>query len=178
MSLIGCNANSSNSSVTFVPTPGTYYLQVGGVSGATGALALNLRCTNDTDCDGLSNADESTAGTNPLVADSDSDGLSDGLEVHTFHTNPLVADTDGDGYPDGLEVALGKNPLTYCATMRADLNDDGNVAATDLVTFAAAFGKTVPPADPRADQNGDAAITTQDLVLFGSAFGHSVSGCP
>ncbi|KRA39112.1 MULTISPECIES: Stk1 family PASTA domain-containing Ser/Thr kinase [unclassified Nocardioides] len=42
----------------------------------------------DTDGDGLSDADEATAGTNPAVADSDLDGVSDGAEV-AAGTDPL-----------------------------------------------------------------------------------------
>lgn len=42
--------------------------------------------------------------------DSDSDGLSDVLEVKWL-TNPLKADTDGDGFSDGAEIKSGYNPL-------------------------------------------------------------------
>ncbi len=42
--------------------------------------------------------------TDPLVADTDGDGLSDGAEVNTHHTNPKVKDTDGGGVDDGVEV--------------------------------------------------------------------------
>ena len=53
-------------------------------------------------------------GTNPNSSDTDGDGLSDGLEVFTYHTNPLVADTDADGCGDGLEVtALAPTPRTH-----------------------------------------------------------------
>jgi len=58
----------------------------------------------DPDGDGLSNEQEKQIGTNPLVADTDNDGLNDGLEVNTYKTNPLVADTDQDSLKDGLEV--------------------------------------------------------------------------
>jgi len=49
-------------------------------------------------------------GTNPWVADTDGDGLSDGQEVSTYQTNPLAPDTDGDGIRDGLEVTTGSDP--------------------------------------------------------------------
>src|ERR1019366_7569668 len=49
-------------------------------------------------------------GTNPLKADTDGDGLTDGQEI-ARGLNPLSADTDGDGIPDGLELRLGLNPL-------------------------------------------------------------------
>ncbi|MFT5429856.1 MAG: outer membrane protein OmpA-like peptidoglycan-associated protein [Myxococcota bacterium] len=64
----------------------------------------------DPDKDGLSNASEFQWGTNPLLADTDQDGLSDGLELAgpddadpKTTTNPNVADTDGDGLTDGEE---------------------------------------------------------------------------
>ena len=47
----------------------------------------------------MSDTAEATAGTNPLVADSDGDTISDGDEV-TAGTNPLLADTVGDGVKD------------------------------------------------------------------------------
>jgi hypothetical protein len=42
--------------------------------------------------------------------DDDNDGLSDAQEA-SLGTNPLVADTDGDGFDDGVEVAAGTDPL-------------------------------------------------------------------
>jgi hypothetical protein len=66
--------------------------------------------SGDPDNDGLINSGELTAGTNPIVADTDADGLNDGAEVGTHTTNPTVADTDGDGVNDGAEVTVGTNP--------------------------------------------------------------------
>lgn len=71
-------------------------------SGATAAV--------DTDRDGLSDADETSYGTNPASADTDSDGLSDADEVRVYQTNPLAPDSDGDSYTDGGEVKAGYNP--------------------------------------------------------------------
>ena len=66
----------------------------------------------DSDSDGLSDGLEvSTYSTDPLVADSDGDGLSDGAEVNTYKTDPLVSDTDGDSVGDGEEVQEGLDPL-------------------------------------------------------------------
>src|SRR5439155_5667946 len=77
----------------------------------------------DPDGDGLTNLQEfqnvfpSTPGavirTNPTVADTDGDGLSDGAEVkrtvsgNPAPTNPLLADTDGDGLSDKVETGTG-----------------------------------------------------------------------
>lgn len=66
----------------------------------------------DPDSDGLTNFEEFKAGTDPMLADTDSDGLQDGAEVHTYHTDPLKADTDGDTVSDGDEVSkYHSNPL-------------------------------------------------------------------
>lgn len=58
-------------------------------------------------------------GTDPLRADTDGDGLSDGQEVNVYGTCPTKADSDGDGLADGEEVGLGTNPLS------ADSDGDG-----------------------------------------------------
>ena len=71
---------------------------------------LSQNSSGDPDSDNLTNAEELVAGTDPTKADTDSDGLNDGVEVKTYTTNPLVADTDGDGVNDGAEVAAGTNP--------------------------------------------------------------------
>jgi len=58
------------------------------------------------------NGTEIAGGTDPTLADTDGDGLSDGDEVHTYTTDPLDADTDDGGVIDGTEVLLnGTDPL-------------------------------------------------------------------
>jgi len=75
-------------------------------------------CDIDDDNDGLTDSEESTLGTDPLLDDTDGDGLSDGAEVDTHGTDPLLADTDDDGLSDSEEVSLGMNPS---ASNRGDL---------------------------------------------------------
>ncbi|MBD3192267.1 MAG: hypothetical protein GF308_16630 [Candidatus Heimdallarchaeota archaeon] len=66
----------------------------------------------DTDEDGLLDGEEvQLFGTDPTLADSDEDDLTDGEEVHQFQTDPTLEDTDRDGIPDGFEVAQGWDPL-------------------------------------------------------------------
>jgi len=108
---LGCNATPAGSTISFAPAgPGAYYIQAGGAGGASGSLTLNVRCTHDLDCDGLSDSDEAALGTSPTVADSDGDGLSDGAEVHIYGSDPLATDTDGDHCGDGREIPLGLDP--------------------------------------------------------------------
>lgn len=66
----------------------------------------------DTDGDGLSDAEETQIGTDPRNPDTDGDGLMDGEEVKKYHTDPLNPDTDYDALTDGAEVYTYKtNPL-------------------------------------------------------------------
>jgi hypothetical protein len=58
----------------------------------------------DLDSDGLSNMAEYQQETDPNVADSDDDGLSDGDEVNVYSSDPLNIDSDGDELDDGYEV--------------------------------------------------------------------------
>ncbi len=74
----------------------------------------------DSDNDGLTNLEEFTLKTNPILDDTDNDGLLDGAEVNTHNTSPLIADTDGDGLSDGVEVnEYGTDPLLL------DSDEDG-----------------------------------------------------
>jgi hypothetical protein len=65
----------------------------------------------DPDRDGLLDDEEAQAGSDPDVADTDGDGLSDGDEVHEHGTDPTKADTDDGGVPDGEEIDRGTDPL-------------------------------------------------------------------
>lgn len=57
----------------------------------------------DTDLDGLVNHLEAALGTDPVVSDSDGDGVLDGVEIGGDLAHPL--DTDRDGRIDALESA-------------------------------------------------------------------------
>lgn len=72
---------------------------------------LKSQYTKDRDLDGLLDADETKAGTNPENPDSDADGILDGGEITITKTDPLKADTDGDGMKDGAEILRGRDPL-------------------------------------------------------------------
>lgn len=59
----------------------------------------------DYDNDGLTNLEKLQWGTYIRTEDCDGNGLSDSVEVKVFKTNPMKADTDNDGVSDGLEAA-------------------------------------------------------------------------
>jgi hypothetical protein len=107
-------------------------------------------CDFDSDNDGLSNAAESVLGTNPLLHDTDGDGLSDGEEVFISLTNPVAADTDGGGVGDGIEIAGGTNPL--------DAADDDSTPP--VITIAA-------PAVVEATSGAGAVVTYSASAVDG-----------
>jgi len=92
----------------------------------------------DSDNDGLPDQfptdDEATFGTNPLVADTDADGLGDWTEVDmamgTGCPDPLNPDSDGDMLSDGEEVSLGTDPCN-CDTDGDGIPDNLDPFPTD-----------------------------------------------
>jgi hypothetical protein len=57
---------------------------------------------DDPDFDGLTNLQEWGLGTRAQLFDTDGDGLTDADEVSTYFTNPNLADSDLDGLSDGV----------------------------------------------------------------------------
>jgi len=74
----------------------------------------------DNDNDGLTTLEEFTHTTNPLLSDTDFDGLSDGVEVNEHNTIPTLDDSDMDGMTDGWEVSFSFNPLINDALLDFD----------------------------------------------------------
>jgi serine/threonine protein kinase len=76
-------------------------------------LAKMLTTPGDIDGDGLSNlAEVYVHKTDPNLADSDQDGLTDDQEIK-LNLSPINSDTDNDGLLDGAEVTLGSNPRIF-----------------------------------------------------------------
>ncbi len=104
-------------------------------TGRTHWHAVALELNPDTDNDGLPNAQELSAGTNPYATDTDEDGLTDDAEL-VSGSNALEPDTDGDGLIDGYEVRSGLDPMV--ADPDLDPDDDGlsNSEEQELGTLA------------------------------------------
>ncbi len=126
----------------------------------------------DTDEDSMGDADEifynsgwfgGTLRPNPLIPDSDNDGLLDGVEAGaTYPTNICVADTDCDTIPDGAEVAT-----LFPPTADFGFND----ATWNPIKGEARYNYTYPFADPRDQsdplQNDTDGDGLSDAIEFG-----------
>ncbi|MBN2529316.1 MAG: VWA domain-containing protein [Deltaproteobacteria bacterium] len=70
----------------------------------------------DRDGDGLNACEEAFLKTDPILPDSDADGIVDGIEVR-FGLDPTLDDValdhDFDGIPSGIEVMSGTHPQLY-----------------------------------------------------------------
>lgn len=113
---------------------------------ATQTAAFNqtqaaLSGQDDSDADGLINSEELVLGTDPFLADTDGDGISDGDEVRTYLTDPLVVDSDEDGLIDGEELRYTTDPL----------NPDTDA---DLLTDGDEVQRRTVPVDPDTDKDG------------------------
>jgi hypothetical protein len=131
------------------PVPGRRVIESSGTPTPEAAEALPATTATaqqtesddaDDDEDGLTNAAEDEAGTDPNLADTDEDGLTDGGEIAEVGTSPLSADTDSDGVLDGDEVAQGTDPLDGLAAAPSEeipLTEEGlaeEPAPADAVT--------------------------------------------
>ena len=90
----------------------------------------------DTDGDGTGNNADT---------DDDDDGLTD-IEEISLGTNPLLADTDGDGFDDGAEIIAGTDPLNNSSfpviPVDGDITLDGIVDIRDILLAAQVLSGT------------------------------------
>ena len=108
----------------------------------------------DSDQDGLSNDDEVlVTGTDPNNADSDDDGLVDGVEV-VNRMNPLDPDMDRDGVSDGQEVDQGTDPFF---PEQADIPADLENQVSEFLTRAIEL-------QIEAYRNSDASIASSIMT--------------
>jgi len=157
--------NSSDPRYTAWADAGIIFTDDGGVRTFYGELSLGTDPLNaDTDGDGLSDgAEVGLYGTNPLLGDSDGDGLSDYDEIFAFGTDPLDIDTDGDGLLDGFNVTVDSSDPRYTAWVSAGIifTDEGG-----LRTF---YGEQSFGTDPlNGDTDGDGVSDADELFQEGS----------
>ena len=81
---------------------------------------------DDTDGDGLPDADEVVRGTDPRLEDTNGDGVNDGDQV-AGGQDPLDPDMDGDGMPNHWERQVGLDPFIDDALLDSDLDGMSNI---------------------------------------------------
>lgn len=113
----------------------------------------NVCQPRDTDKDGLTDEEEMKLGTNPNIADTDGDALSDYYEVRVLKTNPLNRNTDGDRYDDGQDpLPLVKSTANVLTTVQ-DKKWNWNVVNIAVVAITV------------AGSGGIAAVLAKDIVI-------------
>lgn len=145
--------------------------------------AANGTPTADPDTDGCNNLCEFQNGTNPLVADSDGDGISDGDEINGFDitltnigtvltgvkTNPRNADTDGDGLSDGQERNGSDIPslgLTGIITDPLNVDTDGDTLPDGVEVNGRFSGTLYVYSNPTlTDTDGDTLSDDEEVNL-------------
>jgi hypothetical protein len=134
---------------------------------------------NDFDGDGALDEEEQAASTDPTLADTDGDKLSDGDELHFHNTDPYVADTDGDGCSDGHEVGTGHDPndpadnlfLNPIANSMADFPANGELNAQGINDWTYGYYDTTTDGEPSAgDQEFIPFPTDGSTTLSGANF--------
>jgi hypothetical protein len=119
-------------------------LQAANSAGLAASTSVSLTVTGDYDADGLTDEEEFNEGLNPLTeSDAYGDGDGDGLTLlveRERDLNPVNADSDGDGRSDGQEVADG----TSAAVVDQPLPPDQLNVQPDRLEFTADLSQDVP----------------------------------
>jgi hypothetical protein len=122
----------------------------------------------DGDDDGLSNAAEYRLSLNPIVEDSDNDGILDGeedadndgltnaAELTVYQTDPRNPDSDLDGLPDEWEITWSFNPKSASGVGEGEANADED----DLSNFDEYLNGTNPRV---SDSDGDGTNDSQEV---------------
>ena len=130
----------------------------------------------DTDGDTLLDGEEVLLGLDPRDPDTDGDGLNDNVELNETGTDPRLADTDGDGLDDATELED-----THTDPLEADVDDDGLLDGDEIAVGSDPFkadtdsdglldGEEVDAGtDPiRGDTDGDGLLDGEEIDVFGT----------
>jgi uncharacterized protein (TIGR03382 family) len=147
--------------LTFTPTAGfrgtaTFQYTVSDGKGGSDTVDVTVNLAPgavDTDNDGLNDADEAVAGTDPNDNDTDDDGIQDGADG--------IIDTDGDGTINALDPDSDNDGLL-----------DGTEAGVTAATAPSGTNRSSPnfraDADPATTTDPRKADTDGDTLLDGS----------
>lgn len=124
-----------------------------------GVIVIN----DDQDGDGLAAVLEKQIGTNPLISDTDNDGLTDHEEYLIYSTNPLLSDTDVNGVNDAEEVKKafqmrGEGEIPAILTPPTFIDNDQD-DIDDVIE------KIVGTSAKKADTDGDGLTDGQEFFL-------------
>jgi len=138
-------------------------------------------CDSDDDGDGLTDTQETALGTNRLVADTDSDGVVDGLDAFPTNAqesgdndndgsgNNADTDDDNDGLSDSVEAGLGSNPNS------SDSDQDGIREAIDNCVLIVNPGQANNDGDSTgddcdSDDDNDGLADEEEAVIGADGF--------
>lgn len=100
----------------------------------------------DIDNDGANSRIEKENKSLPYDADSDDDGILDGLEIYGLGTSPIMRDSDGDGIIDGIEDKNqnGRVDIGETNPMLMDSDRDGLCDGYCIIDYSARTGYSAP----------------------------------
>jgi uncharacterized repeat protein (TIGR02543 family) len=115
----------ASATITAVPNPGYRFTGwTGDASGTDNPLTITM------------DADKTVGATfEKDLSDSDSDGLTAYDELVTYGTNPALADTDGDGLSDGYELGVGRFSIVTGSFTWQQARTDARSKGGDLASF-------------------------------------------
>lgn len=108
-----------------------------------------------------------------ITRDTDADGIPDFDEVAIYKTDPLRADTDGDGFTDGAEILSGFDPLSDAreSVITYESPKETGVFREDILKVASVEALPIP-----VRQASDATTTTPTLPVATSTIGLKITG--
>ena len=150
---------------TFTSDPRLADADLDGVGDAAEISAGTNPASGDSDGDGVSDQVEKDNGTDPMVkADGDADGVFDDRE-RVVGTDLTLADTDGDGLNDGEEVFGLFQGATRCWPPTNALVADSDGDDVDDATEARRCDGVTNPNNPGIDADGDGLRSDRERVL-------------